>query len=796
MIEIEIDGKKLEAKEGSMVIQVADEAGIYIPRFCYHKKLSIAANCRMCLVEVEKAPKALPACATPITNGMKVFTRSEKALAAQKAVMEFLLINHPLDCPICDQGGECELQDLALGYGRGVSRYTEGKRSVKDKDLGPLVASDMTRCIQCTRCVRFGDEIAGMRELGATGRGERMEIGTYIEHALQSELSGNVIDVCPVGALTSKPFRFTGRAWEMHQHEAISPHDCIGTNIYVHTRGEEYTKIRHVMRVVPRENEAINETWIADRDRYSYEGLHSEERVSKPLVKRENGEWQEIEWEQALHIVTDKLKAIIDHYGAEQIAALASPSSTVEEFYLLQKLIRSLGSHNIDHRIRIADFRNQNYAPIYPSLGVAIADLEKLNTLLLVGADVRHEQPIANARIRKMLKLRGKIMCINPVDYDYNFSFAIKQIVDSAHLVTHLAHVAKALFIKNQQDIPNDLAWLLANLEPDQTAQLIAENLQAGEKAAVIFGLHAVNHPDAAILHALGYWIAKLSQASFGAFSEGANSAGAWLAGAVPHRLPAGAPVNNAGLNAGSMFENQRQAYVLLNVEPELDCAFAHKAKSALMNAQCVISLASFVNSAMKEYVDVILPIAAFTENSGTFVNIEGRWQSYKAMALPLAEARPAWKVLRVLGNFLDLEGFDFNTEQEILAELNLILNEQQAPEKIYLGPEQNNLKADTIHSILQWPMYRVDNLVRHAAALQKTMTQDDYAVRLNSKLATALKLLESKNIVIEQNGAKINLAIIIDERIADNQVMIPMGIEATSGFGDPLAEIKLEKIS
>ncbi|MDZ7737198.1 MAG: NADH-quinone oxidoreductase subunit NuoG [Gammaproteobacteria bacterium] len=437
-VTIEVNGRSLPARKGQMVIEVTDANDIYIPRFCYHKKLSVAANCRMCLVEVEKAPKPLPACATPVSDGMKVFTRSKLAIDAQKGVMEFLLINHPLDCPICDQGGECELQDLAMGYGRDVSRYNEGKRVVKDKDIGPLVQTEMTRCIHCTRCVRFGDEIAGLRELGATGRSEHMEIGTYVEKTMVSELSGNVIDLCPVGALTDKPFRYSARAWEMVQRPSIAPHDSVGSNLHFHVKGQI------VKRTVPAENECINEVWLADRDRYSCEGLHSPERLQAPMIKQ-NGEWHEVDWEIALEQVRDRLQTVIDRGGAGTVAGLAAPWSTLEELYLFQKLLRGIGIPHIDHRLRQHDFRDDDAVPVYPGLGQSIADLQEIDTALLIGAWPRKEQPLINHRLRKAALKGARVMAVNSVDFDQNFDFAATCIVAPSQMVNTLAGIAAVL---------------------------------------------------------------------------------------------------------------------------------------------------------------------------------------------------------------------------------------------------------------------------------------------------------------------------------------------------------------
>ncbi len=814
MIELEIDGRKLSARQGEMIIQVADEAGIYIPRFCYHKHLSIAANCRMCLVEVEKAPKTLPACATPVAAGMKVFTQSEKTIESQKNVMEFLLINHPLDCPICDQGGECELQDLSMGYGKGVSRYNERKRSFKDTNLGPLISSEMTRCIQCTRCVRFGAEVAGMRELGATNRGEVMEIGTYVEHVIQSEVSGNIIDLCPVGALTSKPYRFTARAWEMKQHPAIAPHDCLGSNIFIHSRGEEYSPVRQVMRVVPRENSSINEVWLADRDRYSYEGIHSENRVTQPLIKQ-GGVWQETSWEQALQHVVEYLRAA----GPTQMGALISPSATVEEHYLLQKLLRGSGCHNIDHRLQQTDFSDQEYSPLYPSLGLPIAELEQLEAFFLIGADVRMEQPLANIRLRKAALKGATTLLANPMHYDSNFPVTESWLAAGPDLINVLAKILKALQEQSSYQLPESLRVSLDSVTPGEVEQAAATKWLQAEKKAILLGAYALNHPQASLVRHLSYAIAQCSQASWGVFSTGANSAGAHLAGAVPHRGVDGENLANPGLNARSLFEKPLPIYILFNVEPELDCADSAAALRGLSAADKVISLATHRGGAMEEYADVILPIASFAENSGTYVNAEGCWQSMIAAVLPLGKALPGWRLLANLGSLLELPGFDYVAAEVVRDELKGKLENisfvdplsetaalsrrggalgnhaarsvraRQVPER------QDPVGGDRLrllYRITEWPMYRIDSMVRNAKSLQATLSAELAAIRIHPQLANELQLKAGEWVTAIQEGSEVKLKLILDERIAPGYVAIPAGLEATAGFGDAMGEIEL----
>ncbi|HEX22125.1 MAG TPA: NADH-quinone oxidoreductase subunit G [Chromatiales bacterium] len=701
MVNIEIDGKKIHAREGSMVIEAADDAGINIPRFCYHKKLSIAANCRMCLVEVEKAAKPLPACATPVTDGMKVFTRSAKAVAAQKGVMEFLLINHPLDCPICDQGGECELQDVALTYGSDVSKYAESKRVLPSKDFGPLIGGDMTRCIHCTRCVRFGIEIAGVYEMGSIGRGEHMEIGTFVQQSLSSELSGNIIDLCPVGALTSKPFRYVARAWELVQRDSIAPHDCVGSNIHVHVKRDR------VVRVVPRENEEINETWLSDRDRFSYEGLNSAERVQAPMIKVE-GEWQETDWETALHRAVDGLKQV----GSDDIGALASPVSTLEELYLLQKLMREIGCGNIDHRLKQTDFSDQEEAPGFPWLGQAIGDLERNDAVLLIGADVSRDQPIIGHRLRKAALSGGKISSVSPANFSYHFPQLASRV--STNMLEELVAIAKALLGKSAKTAPEGFAALSKSVEVADLHSQIAESLLNGQSASVLMGEAAINDTQFSAIRSIATLIAELSDSRPGYLPAGGNGAGAWQAGALPHRKAGGRPASVNGKNIAQMLDSDMKAYLLLNTEPEADCVGA--ARETMEKAQFVVSLTPYSSDAVMAYADVILPISPFTETSGTFVNAEGRWQSFEGVVPPLGDSRPAWKVLRVLGNLFNCDGFDFIESSEVLAELSTEVGDTRADNTIsWRCPE-------SLGSAVEYgkpPAYAGDGIVRRAESLQ-----------------------------------------------------------------------------
>ena len=680
-VNIEVDGKPVEARKGQMVIEVTDEIGAYVPRFCYHEKLSIAANCRMCLVEVEKAPKPLPACATPVGEGMKVFTKSPKAIAAQKATMEFLLINHPLDCPICDQGGECELQDLAMGYGRDVSRYNDGKRVVKDKDIGPLVSTDMTRCIHCTRCVRFGEEIAGMPQLGTTSRGENMTIGTYIEQSVDHELSANIIDLCPVGALNNKPYRYSARAWEMSQRATISPHDCVGSNLYAHVlRGT-------VKRIVPRENEGINETWAADRDRFSYEAIYCSDRLQTPRVK-EHGEWRELDWEEALSLAADRLKSAGDRLGI-----LASPSSTVEEGHLLARLADHLGTASIDHRIQRRDFTDQANDPLYPWLGCDIADLERQDAIVVIGSNLRQEAPILAHRIRKAALAGASVSFVSGERHEYFF--------DIDHYLSG--------------------AGLIELLSSDGMKG-IAATLDKAENALVLLGNIAGRHEEFAVVRAMAAKIAAKSGAKLGLLSPGANSAGLSLAGVLPHRAAAGEARGTSGADAGSMLDDQLAAVVLLNVEPDEDLLAVDDAVAKLGKQDFVVALTPFVSEALLGAADLLLPVGTFAETSGTYVNVAGTWQSFGGIASPVGEARPAWKVLRVLGNLVEAPDFDYVTSEDVLEELREQVGEAVALNEINGRPgKAGGEGADDLSREIDLPIYSVDGLVRRAKALQLT---------------------------------------------------------------------------
>ena len=704
ILNIEVDGKPVEARKGQMIIEATDNVGAYVPRFCYHEKLSIAANCRMCLVEVEKVPKPVPACATPVNEGMKIFTKSPRAISAQKATMEFLLINHPLDCPICDQGGECELQDLAMGYGSDVSRYNDGKRVVKDKNIGPLISTDMTRCIHCTRCVRFGEEITGKPQLGTTKRGENNTISTYIEQSIDHELSANIIDLCPVGALNNKPYRYSARAWEMTQNPTVSPHDCVGSNLYAHVlRGT-------IKRIVPRSNESINETWLADRDRFGFEAIYSDDRLLAPRIKR-NGEWTEIEWEDALAEAARALR------GAEASGFLASPGSTLEEGYLLARLADHLGTANIDHRIGRRDFSDQANDPVYPSLGCEIADIEAQDAVLVAGSNLRHEAPILAHRLRKAALAGAEISFASSNEHEYYFDIA--NYLSGAGLVELLAGVAVAA--AGSKSLPKPVRQLCAGVKSTAEHKAVAKSLADADEALVLLGNIAGRDKAYSAVRALAAAISKLTGATFGAVSEGPNSAGLSLAGALPHRTLGGETREDSGLHAGEMLDASLDAVVLLNLEPDADLADA-KAVKKLSKRGFVVALTPFVSDALLEAADLLLPVGTFAETSGTYVNVAGTWQSFRGVASPVGESRPAWKVLRVLGNLVEAEGFEYVTSEEVLEEARAQIGDVAA-DNAYKGkaaiPKPNG-KDDALTEI-DVPLYSVDGLVRRARALQLT---------------------------------------------------------------------------
>ena len=773
MVEIEIDGKKVEVPAGSMVMDAANKLGTYIPHFCYHKKLSIAANCRMCLVEVEKAPKPLPACATPVTQGMIVRSNSDKAITAQKGVMEFLLINHPLDCPVCDQGGECQLQDLAVGYGGTSSRYQEEKRVVFHKNVGPLISmEEMTRCIHCTRCVRFGQEIAGVMELGMLGRGEHAEITSFVGKTVDSELSGNMIDLCPVGALTSKPFRFSARTWELSRRKSISAHDGLGSNLTVQVKNNK------VMRVVPLENEAINECWISDKDRFSYEGLNSSERLTKPMIKQ-GGQWQETDWQTALEYVAHGLRNIKHEHGADAIATVATANSTLEELFLSQKIMRGLGSENIDFRLRQADFSIS--AEIKPWLGMSINDFGHLKNVFVIGSFLRKDHPLLAARLRQAVKMGAKLSILHATDDDLLIPVANKAILAPSAWLGFLAEVAVA--IANKKEIAKPIGF--ESIQVSASAEAVAQSLLAGADAAssgIFIGNAAAQYNDAAKIHALAQWIAQNSGAGFGYLTEAANTVGAHLVNAKP------------AANLGSLFNAPKKAYVLLNTEPEFDSANPHQAKNALNQAEMVIVLSAFKHAA--DYADVLLPVSPFTETSGTFVNCEGRAQSFHGVVKPLGDTRPAWKVLRVLGNLLGLDGFEFETSEAIrdevlgkdVKDISAKLNNFSS-----VQPSLSNVTV-ALERVSDVPIYSTDAIVRRSESLQKTADAKTGNVWLSSVEFAKLGITAGDFVKLVQGDAVAILPAALDKSLPDNVLRLAAGVASTQALGAMFGAISVER--
>ncbi len=773
MATIEVDGQSLEVEDGKMLIEATDAAGIYIPRFCYHEKLSVAANCRMCLVEVEKAPKPLPACATPVMDGMVVKTRSELAREAQKGTMEFLLINHPLDCPVCDQGGECPLQDQALGYGKDNSRYNETKRVAPNPDIGPLIATEMTRCIHCTRCVRYGEEIGGVMEMGAPGRGETTRIGTFLSRSIDSEVSGNMIDLCPVGALTSKPYRFSARSWELQNFDSISPHDCVGTNIRVQTLRDE------VERVLPIENEAVNECWLADRDRYSYEAVNSDARLTTPMIK-EGGIWKEVHWQVALKHAVAGLQTVMDSSSANDIGGLAAASSTLEEMYLLQKLLRGMGSNNVDHRLQQTDFSDDDIAPLFPALEGSIASLDTVKAALLVGANLRKEQPLLSIRLRRAaIKHQAKISAINVMDYPQNYDLLESDAVSPEQLVSTLVALATAIAEQKNVPLPDELGALGSTPAYQATAEALIE---AGEDGIVIVGAIAQQHPAASNLKAISQWIAEQTGAKLAVLPQ-ANSAAGWLAGCVPHRSNNGVHTS-AGMHAGDMLRQGMRAFVLLGTEPELDAISAHQANKAMHGAEFVVHISAFKSEAVMAYADVLLPMTPFTESAGTYVNCEGRVQKSSVAATPKGESRPAWKILRVLGNFLELDGFNQVTVEDVSAEVNTDNLSPSARLSQWRLTHVHLSHKDGLTRVMDMPMYRGEVTLRHANALQLTADNPGVHARVHSTTAGELSLSDGQTVGVLNGAGEIDLPLRVDNQVPENCVYIPAGHTASIAIG------------
>ena len=784
LVTIEVDGVEMQAPKGSMIIEATDKADVAVPRFCYHRKLSIAANCRMCLVDVEKAPKPLPACATPVAEGMKIRTRSERALKAQKGVMEFLLINHPLDCPICDQGGECELQDLALGYGRGVSRFSERKRVVKDENLGPLIATEMTRCIHCTRCVRFLDEVAGTSELGGMFRGEHTEISTFVGRGVHSEMSGNIIDLCPVGALTSKPYRFTARAWEMLSHASVSPHDSVGTNLQIHhVQGA-------IKRVVPRDNDAINECWIADRDRFAYQGLASDERLTEPMA-RIDGRWRAVSWDTALELTVDSLRAT----AAEQIGVLAGPQATLEEQYLLGRLLRGLGGKNIDSRLRQSDFSDQFERPAFPWLGLPLEALDTRDVTLVVGGLLRSEQPILNHRLRKAARAGGRVAYLNPMVQELTYE-ADQFAVAPEQLVPALAALVLAGAEAAGKSAPDGVVELADGQAIGETEKNLAAALVQAERGLVLLGSVAETHPQAATLRTLAAHLAELGNNPHGVVAEDAAAVGAWIAGALPHRQAGGRACDQAGLDATGMLREHLDTYVLFGTEPELDCHDSALALKALAQATSVIAVTPFVTDAMRDYASILLPASSFGETAGTLVNTEGRWQRFPGVAAPPGEARPGWKILRVLGNLLELDGFGYNAADEITDELEALSGGLSAA-AMSAGSLASSTPApvsEGLQRIGLVPLYSGDGLVRRAMALQQTDAARDVRARMHPDEAAAQGLADEHWVLLRQDGGDVRMPLVLDDAVPRGAVVVPAGVRETAGLGAQFGRIAVRK--
>jgi len=775
MLDIEIDGKLVQVPAGSTIMDAAQLVGTYIPHFCYHKKLSIAANCRMCMVQVEKAPKPLPACATPVTGGMKVFTHSELAVAAQKGVMEFLLINHPLDCPICDQGGECQLQDLSVGYGGATSRYREAKRIVFQKEAGPLVSmQEMSRCIHCTRCVRFGQEIAGVKELGMASRNMHSEIQTFVGRTIDSELSGNMIDLCPVGALTSKPFRYSARSWELSRRKSVSPHDSLGTNLTVQIKNNR------VMRVLVRENEDINECWITDKDRFSYEGLNSSERLLKPMV-RIDGALREVEWSVALDYVSHALKDIAKSHSAESIAALASPHSTLEELYLLQKLMRGIGSGNVDFRPRRRDFSADGKLAGTPWLGMRLSEIKDLDAALVVGSFLRKDHPLFAQRLRQLAKKFGEVSLVSVTSDDPLIHLTEQISVPPQDLVLALAGIVKAAAQLKGEAI-------LAGLESGdacEKARAIAQSLLNGDKKAVFLGNVAEQIAQAGQLYALAAELCRLTGASLGFIGEAANSVGGYVAKALP-----------TGLNAYEMFAQPRKAYVLMGLEPELDCVNPQMAVTALKQASLVVVLTSFRSAAALDYADVMLPIAAFTETSGTFVNAEGRVQGVAGVCRPQGEARPGWKVLRVLGNVLALPGFEYESSEQVRDELIPSGTEfvEGLDNSVDLQIQSIGSSPSGLQRIADVPIYFADPLVRRAVSLQQTKDAAVPAARMNPATLADLGVAVGSQLRVWQDRGEAVLMACSDSTVPAGCVRIAAAHPTTAVLGEMFGPINVER--
>ncbi len=794
MVNIEVDGVSMQAPKGSMIIEATDKAGIEIPRFCYHPKLSISASCRMCLVDVEKAPKPLPACATPVMEGMKVYTTSRRSVDAQHGVMEFLLINHPLDCPICDQGGECELQDLAMGYGRSVSRFSERKRVVKDKNVGPLVQTEMTRCIHCTRCVRFLEEIAGTTEMGGAGRGDRLEIGTCVEKSIDSELSGNIIDLCPVGALTNKPFRFAARAWELVARPSVAAHDAVGSCLYHHVRRGK------ILRTVPRDNEATNETWLSDRDRFSHLGLYSDDRALSPLVK-DGGEWKTVSWDEAIKVAVAAIQESLEHHGPAQLGMLMSPSAASEEYFLAQALIRQLGSNNIDHRLREQDFSDDAASPVSPLFERSIAEIETSDAVLLLGCNPMQEAPILGHRLRKAGRNGAAISVINPLDWSFTFDTSLDAVAAPQDMVRKLAALAVAVEKSTGRAISENLRDSLNEIPKDQSFTedideftTLADRLKNCARGLVFLGQFAMSHPDAAWLRKLAVYIASASGSDVNILAHGGNPAGAWLAGAVPHRAPGGRD-SQPGLNAVQMLEDPRKCYLLWDFEPESDTGNPAQATAAFSNAEKVIAVCSFATDSLREAADIILPLAPLAESEGSLVNLDGSSMNYAPAGKASGEARAGWKILRRLGYELGLEGFNQVSLGELQEQMAAAMQTAN-PEMGYDGGEKGNggmafpSHEKGLYRIGELAMYSIDALCRRSEALQQTAQADSGFVGLNPLDAIRLGLTDGGIARVHQGENSVTVEVRFSDQVPEGGAWLRSG---TGGLGQAVAPVIVE---
>ncbi len=787
IIKINIDGTEFSAKKGSKIIEIADEVGIYIPRFCYHKKLSIAANCRMCLVEVEKAPKLLPACATPVIDGMKIFTNTEKVIDGQRAVMEFLLINHPLDCPICDQGGECELQDLSVGYGCASSRFIEGKRSFEDYDLGPLVATDVTRCILCSRCVRFCAEIAGTEDLGIINRGSNSRIFTFLKKHLTSEVSGNVIDLCPVGALTAKPSRFKFRPWELVQNNFISQHDCVGSNLYVHVFRDK------IIRIVPQKNDFINESWISDRDRFSYEGLYSPDRLKNPMIKK-NNVWHDVSWKEVLEYVHTKLIDIKNRFGANEIGCIASTNSTLEEFYVLQKFIRTLGSNNIDHRLKQLDFDHQDKMPIFPGINININDIDNMDFIFLIGSDIIKEQPIIGIKLRKIINNGGKVFILNPIDFNFSMNITGKIIINPKEFISVLGNILKNIILKSDsKTITDNLKNILNDISETKNYLNIINAILNSKNKLIMLGSFVTSSPDYSKILSLSLYLSNIINANFGILTDGTNTAGAWLTGFIPHRLPGNNLLQEKGLTISQMFDKNLKSYITFSTEIEYDSLYIKQGYQSLKNADFVLSFSSFKSDLLLDYADVILPIASSYENSGSFINMSGILQSFNAVVPHSYEIKLGWQAIINLANNFKYPGFKYDSIEDILKDIK-----QQCSLKnklVWNFIEINDFSSKIKSKLINLPIflnYNLGSLTRRATALQKTYIKNNNCLKMNVQTYKNLKI-NNNFIFINNNENKIKYFISIDNTLSDSIITIDdVFIEKTKI--SPYDEIFFEK--